>query len=41
MSNKLNSIYTHDEAAKIVEFFEDILCRYKIKVPSQIGRAHV
>lgn len=34
MSNKLNSIYTHDEAAKIVEFFEDILCRYKIKVPS-------
>ncbi len=27
-------IYTHDEAAAIIEMFEDILCRSGIKVPS-------
>jgi hypothetical protein len=32
----LNSkiIYTHDEAAKIIEYFEDILSRYNIYIPS-------
>ena len=29
-----NAIYTHDEAAHIVEFFEDVLDEYGIKVPS-------
>lgn len=28
------TIYTHDEAARIVEFFEDILSMYDIRVPS-------
>lgn len=32
MQNKI--IYTHDEAARIVELFEDILSRYNIHVPS-------
>ena len=27
-------IYTHDEAAKIVELFEDVLSKYNIRVPS-------
>lgn len=27
-------IFTHDEAASIVDLFDDILCRYEIKVPS-------
>ena len=29
-----NAIYTHDEAARIVELFEDVLDEYGIKVPS-------
>lgn len=29
-----NTIYTHDEAARIVEMFEDILDKYNICVPS-------
>lgn len=29
-----NSIYTHDEAALIVDFFENILDEYNIKIPS-------
>lgn len=28
------AIYTHDEAARIVELFENVLGRYGIKVPS-------
>lgn len=28
------SIYTHDEAARIVEKFEDVLAEYGISVPS-------
>lgn len=28
------AIYTHDEAARIIEMFEDVLDRYGIKVPS-------
>lgn len=28
------TIYTHDEAARIVELFEDILAKYDIYVPS-------
>lgn len=28
------TIYTHDEAARIIERFEDILSRYSIVVPS-------
>lgn len=28
------TIYTHDEAYKIIEHFEDILSRYNIVVPS-------
>ena len=27
-------IYTHDEATRIVECFDEILCRYEIRVPS-------
>ena len=27
-------IYTHDEAARIVELFEDVLDQYHIRVPS-------
>ena len=30
----MSAIYTHDEAARIVEMFEDILDRYNISVPS-------
>lgn len=29
-----NVIYTHDEAARILEMFEDVLSRYDIHVPS-------
>ena len=29
-----NTIYTHDEASRIIEYFEEVLDRYKIKVPS-------
>ena len=29
-----DTIYTHDEAARIVELFEDVLDQYGIKVPS-------
>lgn len=29
-----NAIYTHDEAVRIVELFEDVLDEYGIKVPS-------
>ena len=29
-----DKIYTHDEAALIVELFEDVLVRYHITVPS-------
>lgn len=29
-----NAIFTHDEAGRIIEFFEDILERYGIVVPS-------
>ena len=29
-----NEIYTHDEAARIVEVFEDILDVYGIRIPS-------
>ena len=29
-----NAIYTHDEAARIVELFEDVLDEYGIRVPS-------
>ena len=29
-----SSIYTRDEAARIVEMFEDVLDRYNISVPS-------
>ena len=29
-----DKIYTHDEAAKIVDLFEEILDRYEIRVPS-------
>lgn len=29
-----NAIYTHDEAARIVELFENILDEYGIKIPS-------
>ncbi len=32
MNSKI--IYTHDEAAKIIEYFEDILSRYNIYIPS-------
>ncbi len=34
MQEKSVKIYTHDEAALIVEMFEDILDAYGIKVPS-------
>lgn len=30
----MGDIYTHDEAAKIIELFEAVLCDYGIKVPS-------
>lgn len=30
----MSKIYTHDEAAKIVELFEDVLGNYGIKIPS-------
>ena len=29
-----NTIYTHDEAAKIVDIFESVLDRYGISIPS-------
>ena len=29
-----NKIYTHDEAARILEMFEDVLSQYDIHVPS-------
>lgn len=29
-----NAIFTHDEAARIVELFEDVLDEHGIKVPS-------
>ncbi len=29
-----NTIYTHDEAARILEMFEDVLSKYNIHVPS-------
>ena len=29
-----DTIFTHDEAAKIIEFFEDILSEHEIKIPS-------
>lgn len=29
-----NTIYTHDEAADILELFEDLLCAHGIKIPS-------
>lgn len=29
-----NTIYTHDEAARILEMFEDVLDKYGIHVPS-------
>ena len=29
-----DTVYTHDEAARIVELFEDILSQYNIHVPS-------
>lgn len=32
--SKTNTIYTRDEAAKIVSMFEDVLSKYDIKVPS-------
>lgn len=30
----MNTIYTHEEAASIIELFEDVLAKYDIKVPS-------
>jgi hypothetical protein len=30
----MNKIYTHDEAAEIVEMFENVLNKYDISVPS-------
>lgn len=30
----MNNIYTHDEAAQIIEVFENVLAYYNIKVPS-------
>ena len=30
----MNAIYTHEEAASIIELFEDVLEKYDIKVPS-------
>lgn len=30
----MSKIFTHDEAAKIVELFEDVLSDYGIKIPS-------
>lgn len=30
----MGSIYTHDEAAQIVELFETVLCEHGIRVPS-------
>lgn len=32
--DKNDTIYTHDEAALIVELFEEVLDKYGIKVPS-------
>jgi hypothetical protein len=29
-----NKIYTHDEAMRIVELFEDVLSQYNISIPS-------
>lgn len=34
MSNELGAVYTHDEAARIVELFENILDAHDISVPS-------
>lgn len=34
MGVSLHYIYTHDEAARIVELFEDVLCAHNMKVPS-------
>lgn len=33
-STKMENIYTHDEAASIIEVFEDLLSAHDIKVPS-------
>ena len=30
----MKAIYTHDEAARIIDKFEDVLSRYDIRVPS-------
>lgn len=30
----MNKIYTHDEAARILDMFEEVLSRYDIRVPS-------
>lgn len=35
-----NAIYTHDEAARIVELFEDVLDEYGIRVPSPEDGEH-
>lgn len=32
--DKNDAIYTHDEAALMIELFEDVLDKYGIKVPS-------
>lgn len=34
MMKQTEKIYTHDEAARIIDMFEEILSRYDIKVPS-------
>lgn len=34
MEKMKGRIYTHDEAARIVELFEDVLCEHGVKVPS-------
>ncbi len=31
---RMTKIYTHDEAAQIIELFESVLCNYGIKIPS-------